>query len=48
MTSLRDIAAELDTRGIRTPRGGNWSAQQVSLVEKRAARLGQRGLPIST
>lgn len=28
-TSLRDIAAELNRRGITAPRGGEWSAAQV-------------------
>lgn len=30
--SLRDLAAGLNTRGIPTPRGGNWTAVQVSRV----------------
>jgi DNA invertase Pin-like site-specific DNA recombinase len=30
--SLRQIAAGLNARGIRTPRGGEWSAVQVSRV----------------
>jgi len=28
-TSLREIASELNTRGVKTPRGGEWSAVQV-------------------
>lgn len=35
--SLRAIAAELDARGIPTPRGGEWSAVQVKRVAERAA-----------
>ena len=31
-TTLRAIAAELNTRGIETPRGGKWSAIQVQRV----------------
>ena len=31
-SSLRQIAAELNTRGISTPRGGDWSAVQVQRV----------------
>jgi DNA invertase Pin-like site-specific DNA recombinase len=34
--SLRQIAAELNTRGIRTARGGAWSAVQVKRVLERA------------
>lgn len=30
--SLRDIAAELNAQGVPTPRGGEWSAVQVSRV----------------
>jgi DNA invertase Pin-like site-specific DNA recombinase len=36
-SSLRDIAAELNEKGIPTPRGGDWSAVQVSRVLSRAA-----------
>lgn len=35
-TSLRGIAAELTARGIPAPRGGEWSAVQVSRVLDRA------------
>ena len=35
--SLRTIAAELNERGIPTPRGGAWSAVQVKRVVERAA-----------
>jgi Recombinase len=35
--SLRGIAAALGERGIPTPRGGPWSAVQVSRVLARAA-----------
>lgn len=31
-TSLRQIAAELDRQGVITPRGGQWSANQVRRV----------------
>jgi len=34
--SLRQIAAELNARGIRTARGGAWSAVQVKRVLERA------------
>jgi DNA invertase Pin-like site-specific DNA recombinase len=36
--SLRQIAAELTKQGIRTPRGGAWTAKSVSLVLERLAR----------
>ena len=36
-TSLRQIAAGLNGRGIKTPRGGEWSAVQVQRVIERAA-----------
>jgi DNA invertase Pin-like site-specific DNA recombinase len=32
ITTLKGIAAELNARGIATPRGGEWSATQVSRV----------------
>lgn len=35
--SLRTVAAELNARGIPTPRGGEWSAVQVRRVAERAA-----------
>jgi hypothetical protein len=35
-TSLRDIAAGLNQRGITTPRGGTWSAKQVARVVARS------------
>ena len=35
--SLRQIAAELTARGIRTPRGGDWTADAVRTVLARAA-----------
>lgn len=35
--SLREIAAELNSRGIDTPRGGEWSAVQVKRVLDRAS-----------
>ncbi|RUW85119.1 recombinase family protein [Mesorhizobium sp. M1E.F.Ca.ET.063.01.1.1] len=36
-TSLRQIAEALNSRGIGTPRGGTWSAMQVSDVLKRVS-----------
>ena len=32
VTTLREIAAELNVRGEKAPRGGNWSAMQVSRI----------------
>ena len=37
-TTLRAVAAELNDRHIKTPRGGEWSAKQVQLVVERAQR----------
>ncbi|RUX48649.1 recombinase family protein, partial [Mesorhizobium sp. M4A.F.Ca.ET.050.02.1.1] len=37
--SLRRIAEELEKQGIRTPRGGAWTAKQVSLTLARLTRL---------
>lgn len=34
LTSLRDIASALNSRGIQAPRGGEWSAVQVSRLLK--------------
>jgi len=34
-TSLRQVAAELNGRGITTPRGGDWSAVQVLRIQRR-------------
>lgn len=36
-SSLRDIAAGLNARGIGTPKGGLWSAMQVKRILERAA-----------
>lgn len=36
-TSLRAVAAELNRRGIRTPRGGEWQANQVRRIELMSA-----------
>jgi hypothetical protein len=36
VTSLRAIARALDARGIRTARGGKWSAVAVSAIQQRA------------
>jgi DNA invertase Pin-like site-specific DNA recombinase len=30
--SLREIASELDNAGVKTPRGGSWSASQVKRI----------------
>lgn len=40
--SLRTIGRELALRGIRSPRGGLWSASHVSNVLKRVAALSDR------
>jgi hypothetical protein len=37
ITSLRAIAAELNTRRVDTVRGGEWTAVQVDRIVKRAA-----------
>jgi len=37
ISSLRGIAAVLNTRGVRTARGGRWAATQVGAVLARAA-----------
>ncbi|KQP53689.1 recombinase family protein [Methylobacterium sp. Leaf108] len=37
ITSLRAIAAELNTRRVPTARGGDWTAVQVDRIVKRAA-----------
>lgn len=39
-TSLRTIAAQLNSRGIETPRGGEWSAVQVKRMMARAVESG--------
>ena len=36
-TTLREIATELNIRGEKTTRGGNWSAMQVSRILQRTA-----------
>jgi DNA invertase Pin-like site-specific DNA recombinase len=36
-STLREIAAALNGRGVTTPRGGMWSAQQVANAIKRAS-----------
>jgi DNA invertase Pin-like site-specific DNA recombinase len=38
-SNLRQIAAELNSRGIAAPRGGEWSAVQVQRVINSAAKL---------
>jgi DNA invertase Pin-like site-specific DNA recombinase len=38
MLSLREVADELNKRGIATPTGGQWSAVQVMRVRQRLAR----------
>ena len=37
-TSLQDIAAGLNQRGITTARGGTWSARQVARVLARSTK----------
>lgn len=37
--SLREIAAEFNRTGIRTARGGAWSATQLSMIQRRAKTL---------
>ncbi|MCJ2039518.1 recombinase family protein [Methylobacterium sp. J-059] len=37
ITSLENIAAELNARNVQTARGGTWAAMQVSRILKRAA-----------
>jgi len=37
VTSLRGIAEVLNTRGVRTARGGRWHATQVSAILSRVA-----------
>jgi DNA invertase Pin-like site-specific DNA recombinase len=37
-TSLRAIARALNARGIATARGGEWTAVQVTAIERRSAR----------
>jgi hypothetical protein len=41
--SLREIAAGLKTKGIRTARGGAWSAVQVQRVLERVSLQQGRG-----
>jgi hypothetical protein len=40
-SSLRQIGAELTRRGIRTSRGGQWTAAAVSAVLQRACTVAQ-------
>src|SRR4051794_31419671 len=42
--SLREIAAQLTARGVRTPRGGEWSAAAVRNVLARQAEAGRAHL----
>lgn len=35
--SLRKIAAELNTKGVATARGGKWAAEQVAAILRRTA-----------
>jgi len=37
VTSLRGVAEVLNTRGVRTARGGRWQATQVSAILSRVA-----------
>ncbi len=41
-SSLREIAAGLNARGLLTPKGGQWSAMQVKRVLERTAENRQR------
>lgn len=34
ITTLRDIASTLTARGVKTARGGDWSAMQVSRISE--------------
>ncbi|MCG7363903.1 recombinase family protein [Roseomonas sp. ACRSG] len=43
VTSLREIAAALNARGVRTGRGGLWAATQVGQV---LARVGRQPVPV--
>lgn len=36
-TTLREVAAELNSRNVDTSRGGSWSAVQVQRILARAA-----------
>ena len=45
--SLRAIASELEKQGIRTPRGGAWTAKQVSLTLDRLAKLASAEATVS-
>lgn len=38
VASLRGIASVLNARGVRTARGGRWTATQVGAVLRRAAQ----------
>lgn len=40
-SSLRQIAAELKARNIRTPRGGEWTATSVKRLQHRLEKLPQ-------
>ena len=44
VASLRGIAAVLNTRGVRTARGGQWAATQVQAVLARAGATLDEGL----
>ena len=44
ISSLRGIAAVLNARGVRTARGGQWAATQVSAVLDRARRREQHAV----
>src|SRR4051794_41927493 len=44
--SLREIAAQLTARGVRTARGGAWTATAVSNLLDRRGRGGRRRRPV--
>lgn len=46
-TTLREIAAALNARGVATARGGQWHAKSVSNVLERASTVRARGAPRS-
>ena len=39
--SLREIAVEFNRSGIRTARGGEWTATQLSMIQRRCGHAGK-------
>lgn len=39
--SLREIAAEFNRGGIKTARGGDWTATQLSMIQRRCGYAGR-------